>query len=134
MAACVLSFKHKRGAVIAKNVNLPPRLSYHLLYLRGSAFYCVSSCFDVYFNGPIIGPILMSDKILLVCGARLKLDNKSIHFAKKQTKETAEMTVWTVIIRVGFEQCYIFLYLNVSNCPIVIAVVLFQDCLVPVRR
>lgn len=44
------------------------------------------------------------------------------------------MTVWTVIIRVGFEQCYIFLYLNVSNCPIVIAVVLFQDCLVPVRR
>lgn len=37
---CLLfSLKHKRGAVIAKNVNLPPRLSYCPLYLRSSAFF-----------------------------------------------------------------------------------------------
>lgn len=54
--------KHKRGAVIAKNVNLPPRLS----YLRSSAFCCLLSCFEIHFNGPIIGLILMSDEILLI--------------------------------------------------------------------
>lgn len=32
-----------------------------------------------------MGPILMSDKILLVCGARLKPDDKSNHFAKKRS-------------------------------------------------
>lgn len=37
-----------------------------------------------HFNGPIIGPILMSDKILLICGARLKPDDKSSHFANKR--------------------------------------------------
>lgn len=78
------SLKPKRGAVIAKNVNLPPRLSCRLLYPRSSAFYCLPSCYEIHFSGPIIGPILMSDKILLICGARLKLDDKSNHFAHKR--------------------------------------------------
>lgn len=44
------SLKHNIGAVIAKNVNLPPRLSY---------------CF-LYFSGPTIGHFLVSDNILLM--------------------------------------------------------------------
>lgn len=46
----------------------------------------------------------MSDKILLIGGDRLKPDDKSNHFAHK---ETAEMTAWTVTIKMDFEQCYI---------------------------
>lgn len=50
-------------------------------------------------------------------------------------REAAEMTEWTITIGVGFEQCYIFLELNVSNCPMVLAVVvLLQYCLVLVYQ
>lgn len=45
----------------------------------------------------------MSDKILLIRGARLKHGDKSKAFC--QEEKTA---VWTVIIRMDFEQCYIF--------------------------
>lgn len=58
--------------------------------------------------GPVIGAILMSDKILSVCAFP---SDKSSHFAKKKKKkkkEAAEMTVWAVIIRVDFEQRYLF--------------------------
>lgn len=78
------SLKHKRGAVIAKNVNLPPRQSYRVLCLTSSAVYCLSSCFEIHFNGPIIGPISMSDKILLIRGARLKHDDNSNRLANKR--------------------------------------------------
>lgn len=43
----------------------------------------------------------MSDVILLIRGARLKHDDKTIF-------PSAEMTVWTVMIRKDFDQCYIF--------------------------
>lgn len=36
-----VSLKHKRGAVIAKNVKLPPRLSYRLLLSEKALFFVV---------------------------------------------------------------------------------------------
>lgn len=65
IGAVVFSLKHKRGAVIAKNVKLPPRLSYSLNSPPPLSF-CLSCCFEIHFSGPIIGPILMSDKIFVV--------------------------------------------------------------------
>lgn len=60
--------------------------------------------------GPVIGAILMSDKILLVCAfpSDKILQKKKKKIKKKKKKEATEMTVWAVIIRVDFEQRYLF--------------------------
>lgn len=50
----------------------------------------------------------MSDEMLLICGARLKFDDKSGPLFCRQNKQQKEMTVRTVIIRMDSEQCYIF--------------------------
>lgn len=59
--------------------------------------------------------------MLLNRGARLKHDDK-----KRPFLPTKEVTVWTVIIRMDFEQCFCHVYLNISDCPVVIAVVLLS--------
>lgn len=42
----------------------------------------------------------------------------------KKSDQQKKVTVWTVITRMDFEQCYV--YLNISDCPVVIAVVLLS--------
>lgn len=77
-------------------------------------------------NNTIIGAILMSVKIL--CCWAFKPDKKKMKKSLQRTKEKKQAAGCQFqLLEVDFEH-YLFchVYLDVSNCPVVMAVVLLQ--------